>query len=65
MRIQKQIHLKARSRSFHPVTNEILQQLPELNEFKVGIIHFFIQHTSASLALNENPDATVRLDFED
>ena len=65
MWIQKQIQLKARSRGFHLVTEEILQQLPELTDFKVGVIHFFIQHTSASLTLNENADVTVRLDFED
>jgi secondary thiamine-phosphate synthase enzyme len=65
MWIQKQIQLKARSRGFHLVTDEILQQLPELSDFKIGIIQFFIQHTSASLAINENADVTVRLDFED
>lgn len=65
MWIQKQIQLKARSRGFHLVTEEILQQLPELTDFKVGVIHFFIQHTSASLTLNENADVTVCLDFED
>lgn len=65
MWIQKQIQLKARSRGFHLVTDEILQQLPELADFKIGIIQFFIHHTSASLAINENADVTVRLDFED
>ncbi|MBA2483281.1 MAG: YjbQ family protein [Nitrosomonas sp.] len=65
MWIQKQIQLKARSRGFHLVTDEILQQLPELADFKIGIIQFFIQHTSASLAINKNADVTVRLDFED
>lgn len=65
MWIQKQIRLKARSRGFHLVTNEILQQLPELNDFKVGILHSFLQHTSASLTINENADVTVRQDFED
>ena len=65
MWIQKQIRLKARSRGFHLVTGEILQQLPELNDFKIGILHSFLQHTSASLTLNENADVTVRQDFED
>lgn len=65
MWIQKQLYLRARARGFHLVTNEILQQLPELREVKVGIMNIFIQHTSASLTLNENADPTVRQDFED
>ena len=61
---QKEIKLKARSRGFHLVTDEILQQLPELKEFKTGILQVFIKHTSASLTINENADPTVREDFE-
>ena len=62
--VQKEIRLGARSRGFHLVTAEILQQLPELREFRVGLAHIFIQHTSAALALNENADPTVRQDME-
>ncbi|SDY26330.1 secondary thiamine-phosphate synthase enzyme YjbQ [Nitrosomonas sp. Nm33] len=65
MWIQKQLYLRARTRGFHLVTDEILQQLPELREVKIGIMNIFIQHTSASLTLNENADPTVRQDFED
>ncbi len=65
MWIQKQLYLRARARGFHLVTDEILQQLPELREVKVGIMNILIQHTSASLTLNENADPTVRQDFED
>ncbi len=61
---QKEIKLKARSRGFHLVTDEILQQLPELKDFKTGILQVFIKHTSASLTINENADPTVRDDFE-
>lgn len=64
MWIQKEIRLKPRSRGFHLVTEEILQQIPELAVLNVGLAHFFIQHTSASLTLNENADPTVRGDFE-
>ena len=64
MWLQKQIHLKARSRGFHLITQEIVQQLPELSDVSVGLMHLFIQHTSASLTLNENADPTVRQDFE-
>ena len=64
MWLQKEIRLKARDRGFHLVTTEILSQLPELKEVRVGLVHIFIQHTSASLTLNENADPTVRGDFE-
>lgn len=62
--VQKEITLSARRRGFHLVTDEIVQQLPELRDFEVGLAHVFIQHTSASLALNENADPTVRQDME-
>ena len=61
---QKVIRLKPRQRGFHLVTDEILSQLPELRDFKIGLLHVFIKHTSASLTLNENADPTVRQDFE-
>ncbi|MEA3298802.1 MAG: secondary thiamine-phosphate synthase enzyme YjbQ [Pseudomonadota bacterium] len=61
---QKTLTLKARPRGFHLITAEILDQLPELAGVRVGILHLFIQHTSASLTINENADPTVRGDFE-
>lgn len=61
---QKEITLSAKKRGFHLVTNEILSQVPELGEYRVGLAHIFIKHTSASLALNENADPTVRQDME-
>jgi secondary thiamine-phosphate synthase enzyme len=64
MWIQKEITLQARRRGFHLVTEDILRALPELRELKVGMLNVFIQHTSASLTLNENADPTVRKDFE-
>jgi secondary thiamine-phosphate synthase enzyme len=62
--VQRDIRLRARPRGFHLVTGEIVDQLPELREFRVGLAHIFMQHTSASLALNENADPTVRADME-
>ena len=62
--IQKTIHLKAQQRGFHLITGEILTELPELAQIEVGIAHLFIQHTSASLAINENADPEVRTDME-
>ncbi len=62
--LQKQIKLKPRGRGFHLVTNEIVKDVPELTEIEKGIANIFIQHTSASLAINENADPTVRDDME-
>lgn len=62
--LQKEITLAAKSRGFHLVTWEITRLIPEIGEFSVGLAHIFIQHTSASLALNENADPTVRQDME-
>ncbi|MEE9424387.1 MAG: secondary thiamine-phosphate synthase enzyme YjbQ [Methylococcales bacterium] len=64
MWIQKEIQLKQRPRGFHIITSEILNHLPELQNIKIGLMHVFIQHTSASLTINENADPTVRQDFE-
>jgi secondary thiamine-phosphate synthase enzyme len=61
---QQQIRLKERRRGFHLITSEIEQSFPQIGEFKTGICQVFIQHTSASLAINENADPTVRKDFE-
>ena len=64
MWIQKNIHLNAQKRGFHLITDEIEQQIHEVNSLSVGLLHLFIQHTSASLTLNENADPTVRSDME-
>ncbi len=61
---QKIIRLKPRPRGFHLITGEILAQLSELLTMNVGIATFFVQHTSASLTINENADPSVRRDFE-
>ncbi|MDN3697471.1 MULTISPECIES: secondary thiamine-phosphate synthase enzyme YjbQ [Vibrio] len=61
---QKNISITPKRRGFHLITGEIEQQLLEINEFSVGLLHLFIQHTSASLTLNENADPTVRIDME-
>jgi secondary thiamine-phosphate synthase enzyme len=64
MWVQRQIRLSARPRGFHLVTAEVVNALPELGEISVGLLHLLIQHTSASLALNENASPEVRHDFE-
>lgn len=64
MWIQKEIHLKPRGRGFHLVTDEVLRELPELRDVRIGMMNVFIMHSSASLTINENADPTVRQDFE-
>ncbi|MEM1136207.1 MAG: secondary thiamine-phosphate synthase enzyme YjbQ [Bacteroidota bacterium] len=61
---QTTIQLPAHKRGFHLVTHIIENETPELRRFTSGIAHIFIQHTSASLSINENADPTVRMDFE-
>ena len=61
---QTDITLKARKRGFHLITDEVLNQLTELNKVNCGILHLFIKHSSASITLNENADPTVRSDME-
>ena len=61
---QKEFHLTARARGFHLITDEVLRQLPELANYKIGLVNILIKHTSASLTINENADPTVRKDFE-
>lgn len=64
MWIQQQIQLPAKPRGFHQITRDLVSQLPQLKQINVGLAHFFLQHTSASLAINENADADVRCDLE-
>jgi secondary thiamine-phosphate synthase enzyme len=62
--VQKIVTLRARSRGFHVVTREVLEHLPELRQVEIGFLHLFIQHTSASLTINENVSPDVRSDLE-
>lgn len=62
--MQQKISLRARERGFHLITEEVMRQLPVVAECSIGLLHLFIQHTSASLTINENADPTVRADFE-
>ena len=62
--LQKEIQLKARSRGFHLITKEVVDQFPELKEINSGILQVFIKHTSAGICINENADPTVLEDFE-
>lgn len=61
---QQPLQLKQRKRGFHIITGEVSNAMPEIREIKTGMCQVFIQHTSASLTINENADPTVRTDFE-
>ena len=61
---QNEIRLEPLSRGFHLVTHEVVSALPEMGDMRVGLLHLLIEHTSASLTLNENASPDVRRDFE-
>ncbi|NND50820.1 MAG: YjbQ family protein [Flavobacteriaceae bacterium] len=61
---QIEIKLKPFKRGFHLITSEITAALPEMKLINIGQLHIHIKHTSASLTINENADASVRTDFE-
>ncbi len=61
---QKTIRIGPYPRGFHLITREVLSAIPELQNVRIGILHVFLQHTSASLTINENADPDVRTDME-
>lgn len=61
---QRLISLRPKARGFHLLTDELVTALPELAACRIGLLHLWLQHTSASLTINENADAAVRRDFE-
>ena len=61
---QQEITLPSFKRGFHLITDIVLEAIPEITTINIGQLQVFIKHTSASLTLNENADATVRHDFE-
>ncbi len=61
---QRHVQLPPLSRGWHLVTGELISALPELAETECGMLHVFIQHTSASLSINENADPDVPRDLE-
>jgi secondary thiamine-phosphate synthase enzyme len=62
--LQRNIELRAMARGFHLITDQVVAALPELRTIRTGLVHVFIQHTSASLAINENADSDVGRDLE-
>lgn len=64
MWIQQEIQLAARPRGFHLITRDVVEAIPEVRELRVGLLHLFLCHTSASLSINENADPDVPVDLE-
>ena len=64
MWLQRTITLQPKRRGFHLITDEVLAQLPEIESLRIGLVHILLQHTSASLSINENADSSVRRDME-
>ncbi len=62
--LQRELQLPALARGCHKITRLILGALPELADVKIGLLHVFIQHTSASLSINENADPDVLVDLD-
>ena len=61
---QQSMVVPAQSRGFHLITSYVLQAIPELATIQTGLLHLFIQHTSASITINENADPDVQTDLE-
>lgn len=64
MWLQRLIELRPHPRGFHLISDEVVAALPEIAQMQIGLLHLWLQHTSASLTINENADAAVRRDFE-
>jgi len=64
MWIQTECNLKPYKRGYHLISGEILAAIPQIRDCKIGLLNILIQHTSASLTINENADPSVRVDFE-
>lgn len=62
---QKNFTLPSRSRGSYLITDTVLSELPEIRDYKVGMLNLFVQHTSCALSLNENWDDDVRADMSD
>ena len=61
--MQRRFSLPPFPRGFHLITDLVLEQMPEIGDTRAGLLNLFIQHTSASLTLNENASPDVRRDF--
>lgn len=61
---QNKLLLPSFSRGFHLIQRNIEESLQDSPKIKMGLLHIFIQHTSASLCLSEHTCRSVRKDLE-
>jgi secondary thiamine-phosphate synthase enzyme len=61
---QNTIRIGPYRRGFHLITGQVLEAVPQIESIQVGLLNVFLQHTSASLTINENADPDVRVDME-
>lgn len=64
MWVQRQLRLAPRPRGLHLITRDVITGIPELEEVRIGLLHVFILHTSASLTINESASPDVRVDLD-
>jgi len=64
MWVHRELRLPTFPRGFHLITRQVAEAVPEIRKCEVGLLHVFIRHTSASLAINENADPDVPYDME-
>jgi secondary thiamine-phosphate synthase enzyme len=62
--VQHKIQLPPYTQGIHPITRIVLEAMPEISQIRVGLLHVFLQHTSASLSINENADPDVLIDLD-
>lgn len=62
--LQKEIHLPSFPKGCHSISRHIMEALPELTTIRIGLLHIFVKHTSASLTINENADPSVLVDLD-
>lgn len=61
---QKEVTLSPVSRGFHLITPTVIGHLKEAPAVTTGLLHLFLQHTSASLTISENTCTDVPFDLE-
>jgi secondary thiamine-phosphate synthase enzyme len=64
MWLHRTIQLPPATRGFHLITELVEKAVPEISQVQIGLLNVFIQHTSASLTINENADPDVPRDLE-
>ena len=60
---QQEITLPSYRRGCHLITRHVMGACPEIRDVRIGLLHLFICHTSASLTINENADPDVLQDL--